>query len=116
MRKNNPIPTPEHVAQRRTIILYDPDSTEVAINCVKTVGYQDAHLIPVPALDEAPIGRHTQAEALICIGEINALDLTERGIVNLRQAFEASTPTPATEVAMSACDYMLHELERLLGA
>lgn len=110
------LPTLRHVKRRRTIILYHPDHTADAVACVEAMGYEDAHLLPTPALETAPIGRHTGAEALVQVGEIKLEEITEQGLLKLRSAFEATQPTPATEVAIENVDFYIREKQRLEGA
>lgn len=110
------LPTPPRVRWRRTIILYHPDHTADAVACVEAMGYEDAHLLPTPALETAPIGRHTGAEALVQVGEIKLHEITEEGLLKLRSAFETVQPTPATEVAIENIDFYIREKQRLEGA
>lgn len=110
------LPTPPRVRQRRTIILYHPDHTADAVAQVEAAMYEDAHLLPAPALETAPIGRHTGAEALVQVGEIKLEEITEQGLLKLRSAFEGSQPTPATEVAIENIDFYIREKQRLEGA
>lgn len=110
------LPTLNRVRQRRTIILYHPDHTADAAACVEAMGYEDARLLPTPALETAPIGRHTGAEALVQVGEIKLHEVTEKGLLKLRSAFEATQPTPATEVAIENIDFYIREKQRLEGA
>lgn len=105
-----------HVKRRRTIILYHPDHTADAVACVEAMGYKDAHLLPTPALETAPIGRHTGAEALVQVGEIKLEEIAEQGLLKLRSAFEGTQPTPATEVAIENIDFYIREKQRLEGA
>lgn len=110
------LPTPSHVKRRRTIILHDRNHTADAARCVQEVGYEDAILTPAHILDTAPIGKHTKAEALIQVGEINLAHVTEQGLARLREAFEGAQPTPAVEVATENIDYLIREKQRLEGA
>lgn len=107
---------PAEVKRRRTIVIFDDEQTDVAVEQTYGIPYGDAILIPAAALSEAKIGIRTKAEALVQIGEINLLDWEESDIQRLRLAFQASTRTPAVEVALEAIDFMRRERQRLLGA
>ena len=109
------LPTPSHIKRRRTIILYDRNHMANAARCIREVGYEDAIIAPAHILDTAPIGKHTKAEALIQVGEIDLAHVTERGLTRLREAFEGTQPTPAVEVATENIDYLIREKRRLEG-
>ena len=107
---------PAEVKRRRTIVIFDEQHTDAAVEQSYGIPYKDAILIPAAALSQSKIGLHTKAEALVQIGEISLLDWEESDIQKLRLAFLASTRTPAVEVALSAIDFMRRERQRLLGA
>lgn len=110
------LPTTPRVRRRRTIILCHPGHTADAVACIEAMGYEDAHLLPTSALETAPIGRHTGAEALVQVGEIKLEEITEQGLLKLRSTFESIQPTPSTEVAIENIDFYIREKQRLEGA